>query len=67
MSLNTEDVAYLVALVEKSPSNYPRRKEIVEALQNAWRMSSRNRQPWRVPVEPESVGIIEFDASQRPA
>lgn len=66
MALNTEDVAYLVAIVEKSPSNYPRRQEIIDHLQYAWRQSSVRGQPWRSPVEPTfcSIGVVEVDAAK---
>lgn len=57
--LNTEDVAYLVALVEKSPSVYPRRKMIIDHLQEAWRNSSSTRQPWHMPV---ATGQITVEA-----
>lgn len=57
--LNTEDVAYLVALVEKSPSVYPRRALIIEHLQAAWRNSSNSGQPWHQPV---AIGQITVHA-----
>ena len=57
--LNTTDVAYLVALLEKAPSNYPRRQQIIEELQAAWKSSAkRGNQPWNIPV---AIGEITVE------
>ena len=64
--LNTEDVAYLVSLVEKASSIYPRRKEIIEHLQDAWRRSSsQGGFCWRLPIAATMVGIVEVEATPR--
>lgn len=55
--LNTEDVAYIVALVEKSPSVYPRRALIIEHLQQAWRNSYNSHQPYHMPVAMAKITI----------
>ena len=63
--MNTEDVAYVVALIEKSPSTYHRRQRIIDELQSAWKNSSLNGNPWRIPIMPPmavSCGVVEIDA-----
>ena len=61
--LNTTDVAYIVALIEKSPSVYPRRQNIINDLQAAWKASSaRGGEPWNMPV---AVGVVQISATER--
>jgi hypothetical protein len=61
--INTTDVAYLVALLEKAPSTYPRRKQIIDELQRAWKNSAdRGRQPWHIPVAIGEISVIASGA-----
>ena len=64
--LNTEDVAYLVALVEKSPSVYQRRALIIEHLQTAWRHSSASGHPWHQAVAIGKVTVCATMESESP-
>lgn len=61
--LNSEDVAYIVAMLEKAPSFYPRRKQIALELHEAWRQSQRSGNPYRIPIAPSmTCGVVEIDA-----
>lgn len=59
--MKASDIAYLTALVEKAPSSYPRRKDLIEELQEIYRKSQRGLGGrYRVPIQPE-ISIMEVD------
>lgn len=63
--IRASDIAYLIALVEKAPSHYPRRAELIEELQNVYRATQGRRygtDVTRFPVVPSFGGILDVQA-----
>jgi len=65
--MNASDIAYLVALVEKAPSSYPRRKALIEELQEIYRKAQAGvgYGVYRVAIAPtfHEAAIIEVKRS----
>lgn len=62
--MKASDIAYLVALVEKAPSSYHRRKALIEELQEIYQKAQAGvgHGVYRVPVVPSmsAGGIMEI-------
>lgn len=60
--MKASDIAYLATLVEKAPSNYPGKADLLQELQEIYRRTQSGRfgPGCRVPVMPE-IGIIDVE------
>lgn len=61
--MKASDIAYMIALIEKAPSTYPRREKLIEELQDIYNAAQGRRygaDTYRVPVMP-SIGVMEVD------
>ena len=63
--IQASDIAYIIALIERAPSNYPRRAYIIDQLQYIYRACQGRKYGGdviRAPIEP-TYGILEVERS----
>ena len=62
--LKASDIAYIIALIEKAPSNNPRREKLIEILQDVYQAAQGRRYGspvTRFPIKPSFGSILDVE------